>query len=168
LLVSIFAERHPEYVKAIALISPIMLTQKSPSFMWRASLNSVREFFPYKSIPRRFLPDFLTTFERDIESSKSFYFSYQLVHEFLDELEESDENFSKLSVHTSLFYGSKKSQISYEEICRRINKHDQKELFNVYPIDDDISHPLSSEVERIESLLSNLIPWLEKREKEVN
>ncbi len=166
LLVSIFAERHPDYVKAIGLISPIMLTEKGPGLLWRASINGIREFFPYKSIPRRFLPDFLTTFERDIESSKSFYFSYQLVHEFLEELEESDENFSKLSVHTSLFYGSKKTQISYEEICRRINKHEHKELFNVYSMDDDISHPLSSEVDKIESLLSNLIPWLEKREEE--
>ena len=32
-------------------------------------------------------------------------------------------------------------------------------------MDDEISHPLSSEVEKIESLLTNLIPWLEKREE---
>ena len=164
LLVSIFAERFPSYISGIALISPIMLTQKKTNLVWRAVINGIREFFPHKSIPRRFLPDFLTTFERDIENSKSFYFSFQLVHEFLDELEESDKNFSKLSVDTGLFYGSKKQQISYDEICRRINNHTSKELFNVYGMDEQISHPLSSEVDKVDSLFTNLIPWLDNRE----
>ena len=136
--------------------------------MWRATINSMREVFPSRSIPRKFLPEFLTVFEKDIDNSKSFYFSVQLVCEFLEELEESSENFSKLSIQTGLFFGSKKVQIAYDEICRRINDHEHKELFNVYSMDDSISHPLSSDFTSVESLLSNLLPWLEKQKSGEN
>ena len=156
LFVSLFAERFSSYIAGLVLFSPIMILEKEPSLWWRASINTMREVFPDRSIPRRFLPDFLTVFDRDIESSKSFYFTSQLVYEFLVELEESKDNFAKLDSDVAMFYGAKKSQISYDEICRRINTHHDKTLFNLYSMDESITHPLSSDVEKIDSIMSHL------------
>ena len=167
LFVSLFAEKYPSYISGVALFSPIMILDKEPSLWWKATINTLRELIPDRIISRRFLPDFLKAFDRDSENFRSFYFTPQLVYDFLQELEKSSCNFAKLQIDTVMFFGGKKNQISYDEICRKVNTHEHKSLINIFSMDESITHPLSSDFEKVDSILTNLIPWLEKKEESV-